>query len=92
MYVIQPLVLKNAKRIGVTVQSSTAKNKKLDVFKNGILVASVGDTRYLDYPSYLKDEGKSIADQRKRLYKIRHNKTRNVLGTPSYYADQLLWT
>jgi len=38
-----------------------------------------------------KQYGKKIADERKRLYKIRHKKDRLVKGSPGYYADQLLW-
>ena len=40
-------------------------------------------------PSRVK--GKKYADERRRLYKIRHQNTRNKRGTPSYYADKLLW-
>ena len=52
---------------------------------------SIGDTRYNDYRSYIKEKGKEYADTRRRLYKIRHEKNRHKLGTPAYYADQLLW-
>ena len=55
------------------------------------MVASVGDSRYKDYPSLIRTEGKEKADKRRRLYKMRHNKYRHKKGTPSYYADQLLW-
>jgi len=47
--------------------------------------------RYSDYPTYLETKGKKFADERRRLYKIRHEKTRHVKDSPSYYADQLLW-
>jgi hypothetical protein len=45
----------------------------------------------MDYPHYLKYFGKKIADERKRLYKIRHKKDRMIKGTAGYYADKLLW-
>ena len=33
----------NAKRLGVTITPSKVKNKKLDVFKDGKKIASIGD-------------------------------------------------
>jgi hypothetical protein len=51
----------------------------------------VGAYGMMDYPSYIKAKGKEFADKRRRLYKIRHNKDRNKVGTNSYYADKLLW-
>ena len=35
----------NASKLGVTIKVSTVKNKKLDVFKDGKKVASIGDIR-----------------------------------------------
>jgi len=68
------------------------KNKKIDVYDvYGNFIVSIGDINYLDYPNYTKLYGKKIADERKRLYKIRHKKDRLVKGTAGYYADQLLW-
>ena len=32
-----------------------------------------------------------MADERKRLYKIRHKKDITKKGTPGYYAYKLLW-
>ena len=37
-----------AKLHGVTVKESTVKHKKLDVFKDGNKLASIGDIRYSD--------------------------------------------
>ena len=73
-----------AKKIGVTVRPSETKGKKLDVYKNGVKVASIGDLNYEDYNTHRDEE-------RRRLYKIRHEKTRHVKGTPSYYSDKILW-
>ena len=80
-----------AKKLGVQVKPSKVKGKKIDVFKNGKKVASVGALGYGDYPTFKRTKGKKYADERRRLYKIRHNKNRNKRGTPSYYADKLLW-
>ena len=80
-----------AKKLGVEVKVSKVKGKKLDVFKNGKKIASVGALGYSDYPTYIKDKGKDYADKRRTLYKIRHKKDKDVKGTKGYYADRLLW-
>ena len=59
-------------------------------------VASVGGAGYKDYPTYMKLEAqgkvpKGTANKRRRLYKIRHKKDKDVKGTAGYYADKLLW-
>ena len=74
-----------AAKLGVSIKPSTLKNKKIDVFnKAGDKVASVGDLRYSDFNRHGDPE-------RRRLYKLRHEKTRRKVGTASYYADQILW-
>ena len=91
MYEITNYTKEQAKKLGVQVKPSTNKKKKIDVFKAGEKVASVGAIGYLDYPSYVKTEGKAYADIRRSLYKNRHSKDRNKVGTNGYYADKLLW-
>jgi len=93
MYQITDYTKRQAKKLNVDVKPSTRKNKKLDVYKNGDYIVSVGDSRYSDYPTYIKTKGKGkkYADERRRLYKIRHEKTRGVVGSASWYADLLLW-
>ena len=90
-YKIKRHTFTQAKKLGVVVKPSKVKGKKIDVFKKGKKVASVGAIGYDDYPTYIQKKGKKYADERRRLYKIRHNKNRNKRGTPSYYADKLLW-
>jgi len=90
-YQIKPKQRANAKKLGVTIKTSTNTKKKIDVYKNDKKIASIGATGYSDYASYIKDKGKEFADNRKRLYKIRHEKTRKKIGTNSYWADQILW-
>jgi len=93
MYTIKPRQKRAAKRLGVTIKPSTDSKKKLDVFdKDNKKISSIGDINYNDYASYIKTNGLKYADNRKRLYKIRHEKTRKVVGSKSYYADQILWT
>jgi len=90
-YRITDYTKQQAKKLGVIVKASSLKGKKIDVFKNGEKVASVGAIGYSDYPTYMRTKGKAYADERRRLYKIRHAKDRNVKNSDGYYADKLLW-
>jgi|TARA_Y100000114_G_scaffold123689_1_gene119304 hypothetical protein len=90
-YTITNYTRRQAKRLGVTVKPSTRKGKKIDVFKDGKKVASVGALGMGDFPTFTKQKGKEFAEKRRKAYKSRHQKTRTKVGTPSYYADQLLW-
>lgn len=87
MYVILPYTKEKAKQIGLTVLPSIKKGKKIDVYKNGKLIASIGDINYKDYPTYLKEDGRDVANERRRLYRLRH--TKNTLG--EQLALYLLW-
>jgi len=86
-----------ARRLGVKVQPSKLKNKKIDVIYNGKKIASVGDIRYKDYSIYLKEDGRKIAEARRRAYRSRHAKdSRRRAGgiekqSRGYFARQLLW-
>ena len=91
MYNITQYTKNQAKELKVEVKPSSNKNKKIDVFKDGKKIASVGNINYMDYPHYILDKGKRYADQRKKLYKIRHNKDLNKIGSNGYYANKLLW-
>jgi hypothetical protein len=81
-----------AKKLGVKIKESDKKHKKIDILNTeGEVLHSVGDSRYPDYESLLKSKGREFANKRRELYKKRHNKTRHVPGTASFYADQILW-
>lgn len=90
-YTITQYTKDQAKKLGVKVTLSSVKGKKIDVYKNGQKVASIGAIGYGDYPTYLKTKGKKFADERRKLYKIRHQSNRLKKGTNGYYADKLLW-
>ena len=90
-YTITRYTKNKAKKLGVIVKRSTNKKKKLDVFKKGKKIATVGAMGYKDYPTYLKTEGKEKANKRRKAYKTRHEKDRHKKGSNGYYADQLLW-
>ena len=90
-YTITAYTKRKAKELGVVVKPAKNKSKKLDVYKKEKKVASVGAVGYNDYPTYIKKKGKKYADERRRLYKIRHQKDRTKRGSPGWYADKLLW-
>jgi hypothetical protein len=90
-YTITKYTYKQAKKLGVTVRPSTNKTKKIDVYKKGKKVASVGAAGMADFPTYMKLKGKKYAQTRRRLYKMRHEKDRHVKSSRGWYADKLLW-
>ena len=90
-YMIKQYTKKQAKKLGVSVKPSTNPKKKIDVFdKDGNKIASVGAIGYNDYPTYLETD-KKIAEKKRRAYKARHEKDRNIKNTNGFYADKLLW-
>jgi hypothetical protein len=91
MYKISPLAYENAKKYNVTIKPSTRKGKKIDVFKNNMKIASIGDINYLDYAMYKKRDGIEAAKVRLKIYKLRHKDDMNVPGTPGFYAKHILW-
>jgi hypothetical protein len=91
MYLITEYTKKQAQILGVQIKLSSNKNKKIDVFKNGIKIASVGATGYYDYPTFIKTHGIEHADRRRKLYKLRHNNDRKIKWSNGYLADKLLW-
>lgn len=90
MYEIKDYSFKQAKKLGVEIRPSTKKNKKIDVVKDNKVIASVGDKRYKDYPTYLEEKGKQFANERRRLYKIRHAGDLNS-KSGGFWADKILW-
>ena len=96
MYQITKYSFNQAKKLGVIIEPSKLKNKKIDIYKDGKKISSIGGVKkdgsyYKDYPTYLKTEGKEKAEKRKTAFKKRHEKNRKKIGTNAYYADRLLW-
>jgi hypothetical protein len=89
-YSISAYTRRKAREIGVTVRPSSRVGKKIDIFKNGKKIASIGDRSYDDFTTLLR-KSKSLANERRRLYHIRHKKDSAKKGTPGYYAAKLLW-
>lgn len=95
-YRIKRYTFEQAKKLGVEVRPSKVKGKKIDVFKNGEKVASVGALGMNDYPTYLEKEkdglvAQGTATKRRKAYKMRHEKDRHIRGSKGFYADKLLW-
>ena len=91
MYSITNYTKEQARKLGVSVIPSANPKKKIDVFKNDIKITSCGDIKYNDYPTYIIKYNQEYADNRRRLYKLRHKNDRKKEGTAGYYADNLLW-
>jgi hypothetical protein len=91
-YTITAYTKTQAKKLNVIVKPSTVQGKKIDVFnKKGEKLASVGALGYGDYPTFKREKGLEYANERRRLYKERHEKDRHERGTAGFYADKLLW-
>ena len=80
-----------ARKLGLTVKPSKNKTKKIDVFKQGKKIASVGAAGMNDYPTFMKLKGNKFAKTRRRLYRMRHEKDRHIKWSRGWLADQLLW-
>jgi len=91
MYKIKQYSYDQAKKLNVKIKPSTKKDKKIDIFKNDKLIASIGALGYSDYPTYIQEKNLAYANQRRKLYKLRHNKDRHKINSNSYFADKILW-
>jgi len=78
-----------AKKLNVEIKPSSNKKKKIDVYKDGKKISSIGAIDYYDFPTYVIKEGLKIANERRKLYKIRHKKDLNSKN--GYYANKILW-
>ncbi len=88
MYEISPKSYKVAKQYGLQIEPSVKINKKIDVFKDGKYIASIGDSRFKDFHLYLKENGEAYANERARLYYLRHKNA----SVREQLAKLLLWS
>lgn len=72
MYQIKPLQIAKAKKYGYTIKPSKSKGKKIDVYRNGVKIASIGAVGYKDYATYLKEQSLEYANAKRQQYKARH--------------------
>ena len=92
MYQNLPYAYEQAKKLGVKIRPSNKKHKKIDVYdKDDNFIASIGDNRYGDYGSYVEKHGVSYANERRRLYRIRHSGENEKKGSPGYFSWFILW-
>ena len=90
-YRITNYTRKQGRKIGVVVKPSTMHDKKIDVFRNGEKLASVGASGMNDYPTFMRKKGKVFAKTRRKLYKQRHERDRHIKWSKGWLADKLLW-
>ena len=88
MYQITEYSYKKAKELNLEIFPSKRKYKKIDVYKNGKYIASIGDNRYMDFPSILAKEGREIAEKHRKLYHARHRNDNGIAGKLAMY---ILW-
>ena len=91
MYNITDYSYKQADKLGVSIKPSTNKKKKIDVFKQDKKIASIGAAGMGDYGQYLETKGKKYANERRRLFKARFEKSSKVKDSPAYFAKKILW-
>ena len=70
---------------------AVSKAEALEVYKDNVYIASIGDSRYQDYPHYLEIYGEIYANQRKKLYHNRHKRNFNVKYSKQWLSLNLLW-
>jgi hypothetical protein len=103
VYKILKGTYKRAKELGVKIFPSDNPKKKIEVYDwNGVFITYIGDAKYLDFHYYMEMEKQGLlpegyAEDRKRLYHLRHrNEPKKLgdeyLGSAAYYAKELLWT
>lgn len=92
VYRITPYTRKRARALGVVVQPSRNKKKKIDVFdKTGARIAAVGANGMMDYPTYVLERGSRYANTRRQLYYQRHSKDGKTKASNGWWAKRLLW-
>jgi hypothetical protein len=89
MYDIKAYTKARAREYGVQIRPSTNIKKKIDVFKDGKKIASIGSIGYKDFPTYTEEDGPVVAERRRKAYRIRHEKDRH--SGNGFWADRLLW-
>ena len=88
MYEITDYTKQKAKDMGLIVVPSKNPKKKIDVFKNREKIATIGALGMGDYPTYKKEKGIKYANERRRLYYLRHKQDSGIAGR---LAKELLW-
>ena len=91
-YIITQYSYDQAKILNLIIKQSKHKAKKIDVYDiHNNFLHSIGDIKYNDYTTYLSTYNKEYANERKRLYHIRHQKNINIVNSKQYLSANLLW-
>ena len=90
MYSITAYTFAKAKQYGLVVRPSSFKHKKIDVYREGFKIGSVGDDRYSDYPTMASTDPQ-YAEKRRQLYHKRHKPELSAKYSPNWLAGHLLW-
>jgi len=89
MYPITKSQYETANRLGLEIFSSDKPKYKLDVYKDGDYITSIGAKSYKDFYIYFK-ENPELAYNRRQAYYNRHKK--NILnGGRGLLSWLLLW-
>ena len=92
MYKISKSSYVVAKKLGVLIEPSHNKKKKIDVLDYyGNYICSIGSYGMNDYTTYLLKYGRDYAMDRRRLYALRHKHDMKKLGSAGFYASKILW-
>ena len=80
-----------AEELGLTIKVSQLATKKLDVFKDNVLIGSIGDSVYQDHPHYILTYNLEYAKKRRALYIDHHKKNCDVKCSNQWSALNSSW-
>ena len=96
VYMISDDSIKKASKYGLVLKPSLNKRYKIDAYFNNHLINSFGQYGANDFHTYKKYEKlglypKGHANERKRLYYIRHPKNGDIFSK-DWLSKYILWT
>ena len=71
--------------LGFRAYTLDSKKKKIDVYRDNVKIASIGDSEYLE------EKGEDYAKIRGQINYKRHKKDIEIKGSPGYLSSILLW-
>ena len=90
-YKITAETKRRAKAAGLQVKPSKTKGKKLDVYREGKKLFSIGAIGYPDFVTLKAAGKKEEALKRQKRFKARFKSLLNDKQSPIYYSNLLLW-
>ena len=90
-YNIKQYTIDQAKKYGYEVKVAQNKKKKIDVYEDNVKVASLGNSKYKDFPTHIQEKGKTFANIRRALYHNRNKKNIEIKGSNGWLSSILLW-